>query len=93
MIRRLFLRYRHLINAPIRALIAATPSIRSQKRSREMVLSGESPSPGSPPSGCVFRTRCPHTVAGCAESIPVVRKIAPGCRVAYLRDDVVVQGA
>jgi oligopeptide/dipeptide ABC transporter ATP-binding protein len=49
--------------------------------------------PASPPSGCVFRTRCPHTVAGCAESIPVLWEIAPGCRVACLRDDVVVQGA
>jgi oligopeptide/dipeptide ABC transporter ATP-binding protein len=76
-----------------RALIAATPSIRLQKRSREMVLSGELPSPASPPSGCVFRTRCPHAVAGCAESVPVLREIAPGRRVACLRDDVVARGA
>jgi len=76
-----------------RALIAATPSIRLQKRSREVVLSGELPSPASPPSGCVFRTRCPHAVAGCAESVPVLREIAPGRRVACFRDDVVAQGA
>ena len=76
-----------------RALIAATPSIRLQKRSREMALSGELPSPASPPSGCVFRTRCPHAVAGCAESVPVLREIAPGRRVACFRDDVVAQGA
>jgi oligopeptide transport system ATP-binding protein len=76
-----------------RALIAATPSIRLQKRSREMVLSGELPSPASPPSGCVFRTRCPHAVSGCAENVPVLREIASGRRVACLRDDVVAQGA
>jgi len=76
-----------------RALIAATPSIRLQKRSREVVLSGELPSPASPPSGCVFRTRCPHAVAGCAENVPVLREIAPGRRVACFRDDVVAQGA
>jgi len=76
-----------------RALIAATPSICLQKRSREVVLSGELPSPASPPSGCVFRTRCPHAVAGCAEGVPVLREIAPGRRVACLRDDVVAQGA
>ncbi|UPK40220.1 hypothetical protein IVB18_08185 [Bradyrhizobium sp. 186] len=60
---------------------------------RGHALSGELPSPASPPSGCVFRTRCPHAVAGCAESVPVLREIAPGRRVACLRDDVVAQGA
>jgi oligopeptide/dipeptide ABC transporter ATP-binding protein len=74
-----------------RALTAATPSIRGRARSREAVLSGELPNPAAPPSGCVFRTRCPHAVAACAESIPVLRQIAPGRRVACLRDDVVAQ--
>jgi oligopeptide transport system ATP-binding protein len=76
-----------------RALIAATPSIRSQMRSRKAVLSGELPSPAAPPSGCVFRTRCPHAIATCAESVPPLREIAPGRRVACLRDDVVAQHA
>jgi peptide/nickel transport system ATP-binding protein len=76
-----------------RALIAATPSIRARARSREVVLSGELPSPASPPSGCVFRTRCPHAVAGCAETVPPLRDLAPGRRVACIRDDVVAQGA
>ena len=71
-----------------RALIAATPSIRSASRSKAM-LSGELPSPSSPPSGCVFRTRCPHAIAACAESVPQLRELAPGRRVACLRDDVV----
>lgn len=76
-----------------RALIAATPSIRPRVRSRAAVLSGELPSPASPPSGCVFRTRCPHAVAACAETVPPLRDIAPGRRVACIRDDVVAQGA
>jgi oligopeptide/dipeptide ABC transporter ATP-binding protein len=76
-----------------RALIAATPSIRARARSRDAVLSGELPSPASPPSGCVFRTRCPHAVAGCAETVPPLRDLAPGRRVACIRDDVVAQGA
>jgi oligopeptide transport system ATP-binding protein len=76
-----------------RALIAATPSIRAGRRSRQAALSGELPSPASPPSGCVFRTRCPHAIAACAETVPVLREIAPGRRVACIRDDVVAQGA
>jgi oligopeptide/dipeptide ABC transporter ATP-binding protein len=71
-----------------RALIAATPSIRSASRSKA-TLSGELPSPSSPPSGCVFRTRCPHAIAACAESVPQLRELAPGRRVACLRDDVI----
>jgi oligopeptide/dipeptide ABC transporter ATP-binding protein len=72
-----------------RALIAATPSIHARKRSAGEVLSGELPSPAAPPSGCVFRTRCPHAIAACAESVPKLREIAAGRRVACLRDDVV----
>jgi oligopeptide/dipeptide ABC transporter ATP-binding protein len=74
-----------------RALTAATPSIRPRVRSREAVLSGELPNPAAPPSGCVFRTRCPHAIAACAENIPVLRQITPGRSVACLRDDVVAQ--
>jgi oligopeptide/dipeptide ABC transporter ATP-binding protein len=75
-----------------RALIAATPSIRLRKRPRAIALSGDLPSPASPPSGCVFRTRCPHAVAACAEKVPILREVAPSRRVACLRDDVVAQG-
>jgi oligopeptide/dipeptide ABC transporter ATP-binding protein len=72
-----------------RALTAATPSIRSRGRFREAVLSGELPNPAAPPSGCVFRTRCPHAIAACADSVPALRQIAPGRQVACLRDDIV----
>jgi oligopeptide/dipeptide ABC transporter ATP-binding protein len=33
-------------------------------------LLGEPPSPLSPPSGCVYRTRCLHAIAVCTERIP-----------------------
>ncbi|PCO04056.1 hypothetical protein AWR36_015915 [Microbulbifer flavimaris] len=34
------------------------------------LLEGELPSPVNPPEGCVFRTRCPHAIADCAQQVP-----------------------
>jgi oligopeptide/dipeptide ABC transporter ATP-binding protein len=72
-----------------RALIAATPSIRPRTRASKAAVAGELPSAAAPPSGCVFRTRCPHAIAACGETVPPLRAIGSGRRVACLRDDVV----
>jgi len=34
------------------------------------VRAGEPPSPLNPPSGCVYRTRCPHAIEICRERVP-----------------------
>ena len=48
-------------------------------------LSGELPSPLAPPSGCVFRTRCPHAAPVCAERVPEFETLDDGSRIACVR--------
>jgi len=70
-----------------KALLSAAP-VPSRKVKRErVILSGDIPSPINPPSGCVFRTRCPHTIADCARMVPQLRTVAPGRQKACIRDD------
>ena len=55
-----------------RALMAAVPGPEAERKAagQKLLLEGDLPSPMSPPSGCVFRTRCPEAVAACAQVTP-----------------------
>ncbi len=60
------------------ALIAAIPEPETGLAAGRMLLEGELPSPLSPPSGCVFRTRCRYAEPACAEMVPPLRELTPG---------------
>ena len=61
-----------------RALLSAVPIPRPGYKRSRILLAGDIPSPINPPSGCVFRTRCPQAVAECAKGVPALREVAPG---------------
>jgi peptide/nickel transport system ATP-binding protein len=73
-----------------RALLSAAPHPKPGRQRQRLLLPGEPPSPLAPPSGCVFRTRCPWALEACAREVPTRREIAPGRLVSCLRADEVL---
>ena len=75
------------------ALLSAipVPDPRVERNKVLQLLPGDMPSPIDPPSGCVFRTRCPKAEARCAQEMPVPRRLdaktASSCQLAQARAD------
>ena len=64
------------------ALLSAIPIPQPTVRRQRIILEGDVPSAHDPPSGCRFRTRCPHARQRCADEDPPLladRKHAVAC--------------
>jgi len=48
----------------------------------KIILTGEMPSPLNPPSGCRFHTRCTEAMPECSQTVPPLRDVGGGHRVA-----------
>ncbi len=77
--------YAHPRHPYTKALLATAPVPDPNAKRERVILQGDIPSPLDPPSGCVFRTRCPSALPICAEKVPARETVAPGHSVACIR--------
>ena len=67
------------------ALLSAVPIPDPTVKRERVILQGDIPSPLNPPSGCVFRTRCPVATKECGEVVPPLTERGPDHRAACIR--------
>jgi oligopeptide/dipeptide ABC transporter ATP-binding protein len=70
--------YAHPRHPYTQALLSAVPIPDPTIKRQRVILQGDIPSPVNPPSGCVFRTRCPIATAECATTVPPLEEVSPG---------------
>ncbi|MED7789105.1 dipeptide ABC transporter ATP-binding protein [Francisella sp. 19X1-34] len=70
-----------------KALLSAVPlpDPDLERNKQIQILEGDLPSPINPPSGCVFRTRCPIATQDCSKSKPAVKEVSNTRKVACIK--------
>jgi len=79
--------YKNPLHPYTRALLSAVPVPDpwiEEKRER-IILTGEIPSPISPPIGCAFHPRCPIAIPDCRDAVPSLKDMGSGHQVACIR--------
>lgn len=65
--------YENPLHPYTQALLSAVPVIGiddEEPKREKIILKGDLPNPADPPTGCAFRTRCPHAFDRCAVERP-----------------------
>jgi peptide/nickel transport system ATP-binding protein len=70
--------YANPVHPYTEALLSAIPIPDPTVKRERVLLEGDIPSPINPPSGCVFRTRCPIAIDECAKVDPPLEEVSPG---------------
>ncbi len=78
--------FSHPLHPYTNGLLEAIPVPDPEKPSLSAGLEGDVPSPISPPSGCVFHTRCKFCMEKCKNEKPTLKEVAPGHFVACHRE-------
>jgi oligopeptide/dipeptide ABC transporter ATP-binding protein len=71
------------------ALLSAVPRLDDENSSaqKRIILTGDIPNAANPPSGCVFRTRCPYAIDDCASVVPLAVETSQGHYSACIRHE------
>ncbi len=70
--------YANPVHPYTEALLSAVPIPDPTVKRERIILQGDIPSPINPPSGCVFRTRCPIAIDDCKHVDPPLEEVSPG---------------